>query len=58
MTWTVLKQFENLEEAKVADGMAAKESVDEKIEDVAEKAAKRAAKTEQEYDRDRARFPI
>ena len=54
----MLKQFENLEEAKVADGMAAKESVDEKIEDVAEKAAKRAAKTEQEYDRDRARFPI
>gem|GEM_PF-5031479 len=54
----MFKQFENLEEAKVEDETAAKDSADKKIQEIAEKAAGKAAKTEQEYDKDRAKFPI
>jgi hypothetical protein len=54
--WTVFKQFENQEEAKVEHETVAKKTADEKIQHVAEKAAGKAAKTEEEFDKDHTRF--
>jgi hypothetical protein len=56
MRWTVFKQFENPEATKLEDETTSKKSADEENQDVAEKAARKAAKTEQEYDKDRAKF--
>ena len=52
----MFKQFENPEATKLEDETTSKKSADEENQDVAEKAARKAAKTEQEYDKDRAKF--
>lgn len=52
------QQFENPEEAKVADETVVKESEQQAMERVAEEAARKAAKAEQKFDKEHKIFTI